>query len=86
MLQKLFIKNHAVNIVEVDIQLKKGSKLMQKKVRKRLDLSIRIHLQPAVEKEIEKLKKNRDTLKKQKNIDENCFVRPAVITIKKTNR
>ena len=39
-------------------------------------------MHPAVEKEIEKLKKQ-GHIEKAKNIDENCFVSPAVITIKK---
>ena len=41
-----------------------------------------IHLQTAVEKEIEKLKKQRN-IENAKNIDANCFVSSAVITIKK---
>ena len=51
-----------VKNVEVDIKLKEGSKLIQQKGR-----PIPIHLQPAVEKEIEKLK-NRVTSKKQKTL------------------
>ena len=74
---KLFTENHTVKSVEVDIQLKEGSKLIQQKGR-----PIPIHLQPAVEKEIEKLKKQ-GHIGKAKNIGENCFVSPAVITIKK---
>ena len=42
---KLFTENHTVKNVEVDIQLKEGSKLIQQKGR-----PIPIHLQPAVEK------------------------------------
>ena len=74
---KLFTENHTVKNVEVDIKLKEGSKLIQQKGR-----PIPIHLHPAVEKEIEKLKKQ-GHIEKAKNIDENCFVSPAVITIKK---
>ena len=44
---KLFTKNHTVKSVEVDIQLKEGSKLIQQKGR-----PIPIHLQPAVEKKL----------------------------------
>ena len=40
---KLFTENHTVKSVEVDIQLKERSKLIQQKGRP-------IHLQPAVEK------------------------------------
>ena len=76
---KFFTGNHTVNNVEVDIQLKEGSKLMQQKGR-----PIPIHLQPAVEKEIEKLKKQ-GIIEKVENIDENYFVSPVVITIKKAN-
>ena len=39
-------------------------------------------MQPAVENEIEKPKGHRH-IEKAKNIDENCFVSPAVLTIKK---
>ena len=49
---KLFTENHTVKNVVVDIQLKEGSKLIQQKGR-----PIPNQLQPAVEKEIEKLKK-----------------------------
>ena len=47
-----FLQKPHNNIIEVDIQLKKEAKLIQQKSR-----PITIHLQPAVEKEIEKLKK-----------------------------
>ena len=60
---KLFTETHTVKIVEVDIQLKEGSKLIQQKGR-----PIPIHLQPAVEKEIEKLKKQ-GHIEEAKNID-----------------
>ena len=72
-----FTENHTVKNVEVDIQLKEGSKLIQQKGR-----PIPIHLQPAVEKENEKLKKQ-GHIEKAKNIDKNCFVSSAVITTKK---
>ena len=74
---KLFNENHTVNNVEVDIQLKEGSKLIQQKGR-----PILIQLQSAVGKEIEKLK-NQGHIERANNIDETCFVGPAVITIKK---
>ena len=77
---KLFSTNHTVKNVEVDIQLKDDAKLIQQKGR-----PIPIHLQQAVGKEIEKLKKL-GHIEKAENIDENCFVSPAVITIKKTSR
>ena len=74
---KIFSTNHTVKNVEVDIQLKDDAKLIQQKGR-----PILIHLQQAVGKEIEKLKKL-GHIEKAENIDENCFVSPAVITIKK---
>ena len=49
---KHFTKNHTVNIVDADIQLKEGTKLIQQK-----GGPILIHLQPAVKKVIGKLKK-----------------------------
>ena len=45
-------------------------------------IPIPIHPQQAVEKQIEKLK-NQGHIEKATNIDETCFVSPAVITIKK---
>ena len=75
----MFTENRTVKYVKVVIQLKEGAKLIQQKGR-----SIAINLQPAVEKEIEKLKSQGHT-EKAKNIDENCFVSLAVITIKSIN-
>ena len=49
---ELFTKNNTVNNVEVGIQIKEGAKLIQHKGR-----PIPIHLQPAIENEIQKLKK-----------------------------
>ena len=63
--------------IEVDIQLKPNAKLIQQKGR-----PIPIHLHPAVGKEIEKLTK-KGHIEKATDIDENCFVSPAVITVKK---
>ena len=75
--KKLFHENKTIKGIEVDIELKPDAKLIQQKGR-----SIPIHLQPAVGKEIEKLKKN-GHIEKATNINENCFVSPAVITVKK---
>ena len=75
--KKLFNENHTVNGLEVKIQLKEDAKLIQQKGR-----PIPIHLQQSVEKEIEKLIKQ-GHIEKANNIDENCFVSPAVITVKK---
>ena len=77
--KKLFHENKTIKGIEVDIELKPDAKLIQQKGR-----PIPIHLQPAVGKEIEKLKKN-GHIEKATNINENCFVSPAVITVKKDN-
>ena len=75
--KKLFTKNHTVNGLEVKIQLKKDAKLIQQKGR-----PIPIHLQQSMEKEIEKLIKQ-GYIERANNIDKNCFVSQAVITVKK---
>ena len=75
--KKLFHERKTVKGIEVDIQLKPNAKLIQQKGR-----PIPIHLQPAVGKEIEKLTKN-SQIEKATDTDENCFVSPAVITVKK---
>ena len=61
----------------MEIQLKEDARLIQQKGR-----PIPIHLQQSVEKEITKLMKQ-GPIEKANNIDENCFVSPAVITVKK---
>ena len=63
--------------LEVKIQLKEDARLIQQNGR-----PIPIHLQQSVEKEINKLMKQ-GHIEKANNIDENCFVSPAVITVKK---
>ena len=75
--KKLFNKNHIVNRIEVKIQLKDYAKLIQQKGR-----PIPIHLQQSVGKEINKLMRQ-GYIEKANNIDENGFVSPAVITVKK---
>ena len=75
--KKLFHENHTVEGLEVKIQLKEDARLIQQKGR-----PIPIHLQQSVEKEINKLTKQ-GHIEKANNIDENCFVSPAVITVKK---
>ena len=77
---KLFHENKMVKGIEVDIQLKPDAKLIQQKGR-----PIPIQLQPAVGKEIEKLKKD-GHIERATNIDENCFVSSAVIPLRKTKR
>ena len=75
--KKLFNENYTVNGIEVKIQLKDDAKLIQQKGR-----PIPIHLQQSVGKEINKLMRQ-GHIGKANNIDENCFVSPAVITVKK---
>ena len=58
-------ENHTVSNVEVDIQPKEGSKLIQQKGR-----LITIHLHSEVGKNVEKLKKQ-GHIEKAKNTDEN---------------
>ena len=72
---KLFTKNHTINNVEVDIQLKEELKQIPQKGR-----PIPYHLQPAKDKESEKLKTKQEHIEQAKNIDENCFVSPTVQT------
>ena len=73
----LFNENHTVNGLEVKIQLKEDAKLIQQNGR-----SVPIRLQHLVKKETEKLTKQ-GHIEKAKNINENGFVSPAVITVKK---
>ena len=63
--------------MEIDIELKPGAKIIRQKGR-----PIPIHLQDDVEREINRLIKS-GRLEKAKEIDENCFVSPAVITVKR---
>ena len=76
-LKKLFHENHTVEGLEVKIQLKEDARLIQQKRR-----PIQIHLQQSVEKENNKLLKQ-GHIEKANNIDKNCCVSPAVITVKK---
>ena len=66
-----------MNGSEVKIQLKEDARLIQQKGR-----PIPIHLQQSVGKEKNKLIKQ-GHVEKANNIDENCFVSPTVITVKK---
>ena len=75
--KKLFHENYTVKGLEVEIQLKEDARLIQQKGR-----PIPIRLQQSVEKEITKLMKQ-GHIEKANNLDENCFVSPAVITVKK---
>ena len=75
--KKLFYENHTVKVLEVKIRLKEEARLIQQKGR-----LIPIHIQQSVESEINRLMKQ-GHIEKANNIDEICFVIPAVITVKK---
>ena len=75
--KKLFHENHTVKESEVKIQLKEDARLIQQEGR-----PIPIHLQQSVGKVINKLMKQ-GHIEKANNIDENCFVKKAVVTVKK---
>ena len=75
--KKLFHESHTVEGLEVKIQLKEDARLIQQKGR-----PIPIHLQQSVKREINKQMKQ-GHIEKANNIDENCFVSPTVITVKK---
>ena len=74
--KKVFHENLTVKGLEVKLQLKEGARLIQQKGR-----PIPIHLQQSVENEINKLMKQ-GLIEKANNINKNCFVSPAVITVK----
>ena len=69
--------NHPIKDLTIDIQLKKGTKPIQQKGR-----PVPIHFQKTVKHELEKLNKKRH-LERADKTTENCFISPAVITIKK---
>ena len=73
----LFKNNHTIKDLTIDINLKPDSKLIQQKGR-----PVPIHFQKTVEQDLEKLIKT-GHLEKADKTTENCFISPAVITIKK---
>ena len=75
--ENLFRNNHTIKNLTIDIQLKKDAKPVQQKGR-----PVPIHFQKIVKKELEKLI-DKGNLEKADKTTENCFVSPAVITIKK---
>ena len=75
--EDLFKNNHTVKELTVDIQLKKEVKPNQQKGR-----PVPIHFQDINRKELEKLV-GKGHLEKADKTTENCFISPAVITIKK---
>ena len=75
--EDLFKNNHTIKDLTIDIQLKKDAKPIQQKGR-----PVPIHFQKSVREELEKLIKS-GHLEKTDETTENCFISPAVITIKK---
>ena len=73
----LFKNNHTIKDLTIDIQLKKDVKPIQQKGR-----PVPIHFQKSVRDELEKLIKS-GHIEKADETTENCFISPAVITIKK---
>ena len=75
--EDLFENNHTIKDLTIDIQLKKDIKPIQQKGR-----PVPIHFQKNVREELEKLIKS-GHIEKADETTENCFISPAVITIKK---
>ena len=75
--ENLFKNNHTIKDLTIDIQLKKDTKPIQQKGR-----PVLIHFQNIVKNEFKKLIE-KGHLEKADKTTENCFVSPAVITIKK---
>ena len=76
----LFENNETIKDTEIKIQLKPGHFPVKQKAR-----PVPLHLQEDVGRELEKLIKS-GHLEKIKDVDEDCFVSPVVITKKATNR
>ena len=75
--EDLFKNNHTIKDLTIDIQLKKDTKPIQQKGR-----PVPIHFQKTVKHELEKLIE-KGHLEKADKTTENCFISPAVITLKK---
>ena len=75
--EDLFKNNHTIKDLTVDLQLKKDTKPKQQKGR-----PVPIHFRKSGKKELENLIES-GHLEKADKTTENCFVSPAVITIKK---
>ena len=73
----LFYNNTEIKDLEVKIDLKEDAKILQRKGR-----PVPIHFQNQVPEEIKRLIKN-GYLERATEITEDCFVSPAVITVKK---
>ena len=75
--EDLFKNNHTIKDLTIDIQLKKDVKPIQQKRR-----PVSIHFPKIVREELEKLIE-KGHLEKADKTTKNCFISPAVITIKK---
>ena len=75
--KKLFEENTTVKDTKIKINLKPNAKPVQQKAR-----PIPLHLQAAVEKEIQKLIDS-GHIEKLEEVPEDTFISPAVITVKK---
>ena len=74
---KLFENNHTIKNIEVKIQIKPGCYPIHQKTR-----PIPYHLQKDVKNELDRLIKS-GHLERLETIEEDCFVSPVVITVKK---
>ena len=75
--EDLFYNNREIKALSVKINLKEGSQIIQQNGR-----PIPIHLQEQVAKELKRLIEN-GYLERAAKITGDCFVSPAVITVKK---
>ena len=75
--EDLFKNNHTIRDLTIDIQLRKDIEPIQQKGR-----PVAIHFQKIVREELEKVIE-KGQLEKADKTTENCFISPAVITIKK---
>ena len=75
--QKLFNTNHTIKDAEVKIQINPGCYPIQQKAR-----PIPYHLQEDVKNELNRLIES-GHLERREAIEEDCFVSPVVITVKK---
>ena len=78
--KELFYNNKEIKKLSVKMNIKTGAQIIQQKGR-----PVPIHLQDQVAQELKRLIKH-GYVEKATEITENCFVSPAVITVKKTNR
>ena len=73
----LFYNNNGIKDLSVKINLKEGAQIIQQKTR-----LIPIYLQDQVARELKRLMEN-GYLERATEITDDCFVSPAVITVKK---